>query len=35
MSRKILYGVAAPVLAAVVAIAVSSIALLIAGESPA
>ena len=34
MSRKILYGVAAPVLAAVVAIAVSSIALLIAGESP-
>ena len=34
MSRKLLYGVAAPVLAAVVAIAVSSIALLIAGESP-
>ncbi len=34
MSRKLLGGVAAPVLAAVVAIAVSSIALLIAGESP-
>jgi ABC-type uncharacterized transport system permease subunit len=34
VSRKLLYGVAAPVLAAVVAIAVSSIALLIAGESP-
>ena len=34
MSRKLLYGVAAPVLAAVVAVAVSSIALLIAGESP-
>jgi general nucleoside transport system permease protein len=34
VSRKVLYGVAAPVLAAVVAIAVSSIALLIAGESP-
>ena len=34
MSSKLLYGVAAPVLAAVVAVAVSSIALLIAGESP-
>jgi ABC-type uncharacterized transport system permease subunit len=34
VSRKLLYGVAAPVLAAVVAVAVSSIALLIAGESP-
>jgi general nucleoside transport system permease protein len=34
LSRKLLYGVAAPVFAAVVAIAVSSIALLIAGESP-
>jgi simple sugar transport system permease protein len=34
VSRKLLYGIAAPVLAAVVAIAVSSIALLIAGESP-
>jgi simple sugar transport system permease protein len=35
MSRKLLYGIAAPLLAAAVAVAVSSIALLIAGESPA
>jgi general nucleoside transport system permease protein len=34
LSRKLLYGIAAPVLAAVVAVVVSSIALLIAGESP-
>ena len=34
MRTKIVYGIAAPVLAAVVAVAVSSIALLMAGESP-
>jgi general nucleoside transport system permease protein len=34
VNRKLIYGVAAPMLAALVAIAVSSIALLIAGESP-
>lgn len=34
MNRKLVYGMAAPVLAAIVALVVSSIALLIAGDSP-
>lgn len=34
MSRKLIFGVAAPLAAAIVAIAISSIALLIAGDSP-
>jgi ABC-type uncharacterized transport system permease subunit len=34
VSRRLLYGLAAPVIAAVVAVAVSSIALLISGDSP-
>src|SRR5918992_2409413 len=34
MSRKLVFGLAAPVAAAVVAIAISSIALLIAGDNP-